>query len=82
MYNNNWWLASVLHLDVDNSEVKVNFLHPQGPASSYKYPTIPDVHTVPSSHMLTKVNPRTATGLTYTLTKKENQFTPEKLALL
>ena len=51
MYNNNWWLAFVLDLDVDNSKVKVTFLHPQGPACSYKYPTIPDVLTVPSSHI-------------------------------
>ena len=57
-----------------NSEVKVTFLHPQGPACSYKYSTIPDVLTVPSSHILIKVDPRTATGRTYTLTKKETNL--------
>ena len=79
MYNNNYWLAFVLDVDVENSKVKLTFLHPQGPACSYKYPaTILDVLKVPSSHILTKVNPRTATaGRTYTLTKKENQLATE-----
>ena len=47
MYNNNYWLAFVLDMDVENSEVKLTFLHPQGPACSYKYPTTPDVLKVP-----------------------------------
>ena len=79
MYNNNYWLAFVLGVDVENSKVKLTFLHLQGPACLYiKYPaTIPDVLKVPLSHILTEVNPRTATGRTYTLTKKENQLATE-----
>ena len=80
MYNNNWWLAFVLDLDTENSKVKVTFLHPQGPARLYRYPTVPDVLTVPLDHILTKVDPVTATGRTHTLKKKENRLAAEKLA--
>ena len=72
----------VLEGDIRNSEIKVSFLHPRGPAHSYKYPTIPDILTVPLSSILTKVNPRTATGRTYTLTKKENQSANKQLTEL
>ena len=80
VYNDKWWLAFVLDKDVENSEVTVTFLHPHGPARSHKYPTFPDILSIPSNHILTKVDPRTATGRTYTLTKKENQIATNKLA--
>ena len=42
--NDNWWLSLVLEVDIENSEIKVLFLHPRGPAHSS---TIPDILTVP-----------------------------------
>ena len=42
-----WWLACVLQLDVDNNEVRVTFLHPCGPSRSFKYPNVQDILTIP-----------------------------------
>ena len=78
-YNNKWWLAYVFDRDVENSEVKVTLLHPHAPSRLYKYPNTLDVLIVPSSNILTKVDPRTTTGHTYTLSKKEKQLAAEKL---
>ena len=68
-------------MDSDNSEVKLTFLYPHGPAHSYKYPATPDILTVTVSDILTKVDPRTATGHIYTLTKQENDLATKKLSM-
>ena len=78
-YNGEWWLAFVLAVDRENSEVKLTFLHPNGPSRSFKYPSTPDILFVPSSDILTKVEPRTPTGRTYSLTKKEMKTASDKL---
>jgi len=80
-YNGQWWLTCVLDTDSDNGEVKVTFLHPHGPSRSFKYPSIPDILTVPASDILTKVNPRTAKGRVYTLTAKESREATMKLTV-
>ena len=45
----NWWLACVLEVCSDTKEVtkevKLTFLHPYGPANSFKYPTPHNIHT-------------------------------------
>ena len=74
VYDAGWWLAYVLEVDSENFEVKLTFLHPQGSARSYKYPTIPDILSIPISDILSKVNPRTAKGRTYTLQRREKLF--------
>lgn len=33
-----WWLACVLQLSPDESQVKVSLLHPAGPSTSLRYP--------------------------------------------
>ena len=80
-YDGQWWLTCVLDTDSDNGEVKVTFLHPHGPSRSFKYPSIPDILTVPVSDILTKVNPRTAKGRVYTLTAKESREATMKLTV-
>ena len=79
-YNGQWWLAFVLGIDRENSEVKPTFLHPNGPSRSFKYPSLPDILTVSTSNIITKVEPRTPTGRTYSLTKKEMKSATDKLA--
>ena len=79
VYDAHWWLALVLETDKENAELKVTFLHPQGPSHSFKYPTQPDILVVPSSDILTKVNAKTATSHTYTLSRKESKLATEKL---
>ena len=37
-----WWLACVIETILNESSVKLTFLHPHGPSSSYKYPAHED----------------------------------------
>ena len=54
-------------------EMEVSFLHPHGPAQSFKYPIQPDILTVNTKDTLTTVNLTTTTGSTYTMTKHEEE---------
>ena len=78
-YDREWWLACVLEVDSENIEVKVTFLHPYGPTRSFRYPSVPDILTIPATNILTKVSPRTGTGHVYTLTQKESKAATAKL---
>jgi hypothetical protein len=49
-------------------EVEVSFLHPHGPAKSFRYPAVPDILIMNIKDILTAVSPSTSTGRTYTLT--------------
>ena len=62
-----------------NDEVKVSFLHPNGPSRSFRYPHRPDILNISLSDIITKVDPRTVTGRVYTLTPKERRDASEKL---
>ena len=78
-YNGHWWVACVLQLYADTSEVRLTFLHPYGPPHSFRYPRVQDILTIPISYILTTVDPRTATGRVYTLTQKESRTASKKL---
>ena len=71
VYGCNWWLACVKESIPDNHEVKVTFLHPHGPSSSYTFPEPPDVLTIDCQDVLTMVEPVTATGRTYSISENE-----------
>ena len=75
----NWWLACVLEVCSDTKEVKLTFLHPHGPANSFKYPTPHNIRTIPMDNILTLVDPRTRSGRVYCLTKKEMTAAKERL---
>ena len=75
-----WWLASVLEVDIPNAEIKVSFLHPHGPSRSFKFPSIPDIVILQSTDILTKVNPKTVTGRVYTVSAKEKRTATIKLS--
>jgi len=70
-YDGYWWLGCVLQTMLDSSEVEVNFLHPHGPARSFKYPEPADILVMSCHDILTRVEPSTATGRTYTLSDEE-----------
>jgi hypothetical protein len=79
VYENEWWLGCILSVDPENAEVKITFLHPHGPARSYRYPSIPDILSVPIPDLLARVSPYTATGRTYTITQKESRESTKRL---
>ena len=58
MYEKEWRVACVLQLDEDESAVKVNFLHPQGPSRSFRFPATLDILTVPIESILIKIDPK------------------------
>lgn len=70
-YDRRWWLASVLSKDYESEDVEVTFLHPSGPAPSFVFPRNPDILKVNIKQILTRVNPNTATGRTYVISKNE-----------
>ena len=79
MAEGKWWLACVLHLSLDESHVKLTFLHPSGPSSLFKYLLTEHIETVPIKNILTTVDARTRTGRVYMLSKKESKTASEKL---
>ena len=46
LYEENWWLACGLEVCNANKEVKLTFLHPHGPSSSFKYPEPQNIHNI------------------------------------
>ena len=82
-YDNNWYVACVLDTFIDMFEVKVSFLHPAGPSNSYKYPKLSEQALLPSSDVLTLVNPSIhKRGRVYYFTdKKETNDTDRAMRL-
>ena len=72
-YNASCWLGYVLNVDASLRTITVTFLHPCIPSTSFVYPVRQDVMDVDPSDVLTLVNPVTATGRTYTVTRKNMQ---------
>ena len=65
----------------ETKEVRLTFLHPYGPANSFKYLTPHNIRTLPMDNIntLTLVDPRTRSGRVYSLTKKEMTAAKERL---
>ncbi len=68
-----WYLACVLQTDAITSKVTLSYLEPPGPATSFKFPAKEDTLCVPSSDILTLVDPVTAMGRTYRLKPVETE---------
>ena len=79
LYDEKWWLACVLQIIQEDSQVKLTFLHPLGPSSSFKYPGTQDIRTLPIKNILTLVDPRSRSGRVYTLSKDETKVSSGKL---
>ena len=79
-YKNQWWVACVLQTDSENVKVKLTLLHPHGPCQSFKYPTVPDLLTLPLTDILTLVKPRTTTGRVLPITQKDSKIASDKLS--
>ncbi|KAL5477704.1 hypothetical protein EMCRGX_G024538 [Ephydatia muelleri] len=73
VYNEACWLGCVLSVVESECVVTVKFLHPKLPSSSFVFPDQEDVMDIDPSDILTHVNPITATGRTYTLSKTKIQ---------
>ncbi len=66
-YNGDWWIAFVDNLNSEARQVRVKFVHPHGPNTSFVFPEPQDMLIVDISDILTTVDTSTATGCAYTL---------------
>lgn len=80
-YDGKWYAACVLSVDSINEEITLSFLHPPAPFHSCAYPTPEDKLSVPFSDILTRINPTTVTGRSYSLNKHEVKLADHKLSL-
>lgn len=82
-YDGHWWLGCVMQTFPELNEVEVNFLHPHGPAQSFRFPQTTDILTVSCLDILNKTGLQptiSITGRTYTLTTQEMTATTMTLA--
>lgn len=74
-YDRKWWIGSVRSKSEEHNDCEIVFMHPHGPASSFKWPQREDVCWVPQEHILCKIQvPTTSTGRSYHImqTDREN----------
>jgi len=55
VYDGEWWLGNITEISTDNDDVKVSFMHPHGPATSFCWPSTIDHCWVPIVHILCQV---------------------------
>ncbi len=72
-WNGQWFLASVMSVDTILGDVRLSFLRPPGPAVNFSFPPCPDIGIIPSSAVLSCVDPLMSgsSGRAYKLSKKE-----------
>ena len=73
VYNEACWLGCMLSVMESECVDTVKFQHPHLPSISFVFPDQEDVMDIDSSDILTDVNPITATGRTYTLSKTDTR---------
>ena len=54
-YDDQYWIGIVLEIDQTASDVRVKFMHPQYPSSSFNWPSRDGVCWVPRSHIVTEI---------------------------
>ena len=72
-YDGESWLGCVVGAHETEHAITVKFLHPCIPAPCFVFPEQEDLLDIDLSDVLTCVNATTATGRTYTLSRKEMQ---------
>ena len=78
MYDGFWWIGLII--EKDEEDVLVKFMHPHGPAHSFKWPNFEDKCWLPYNHILMKIDsPTTLTGRTYIITKEDNNKILQKI---
>ena len=72
LYDLKWWIGIAMDVNDEEGDILVKFMHPNGPARSFSWPSNDDVCLVPSTHILHKLEvPTTTTGRQYTLDKAD-----------
>lgn len=61
-YDGFWWLGCVVKMKQESRLVKVNFLHPHGPAPSFFFPEREDIFEIDVADFLKSAAPLTTQG--------------------
>jgi len=78
-HEEDWWIGCVLNVDEDIRNIKIELLCPHGQAITVFQIPIQILHVmVPYVDILTKVDPRTVTGHTYTKSEQESKIASNK----
>lgn len=72
-YEDQWYLGAVTETSDEHEDVKVNSLHPQGPATSFKYPERRDELWVPLANVLACVELSTDNHRLYRLEQQTQE---------
>ena len=72
LYDSFWWLGLVTQVDVEQGNVKVQFMFPHGPHKTFNWPETEDSCYVPIKNILCQISSSTTTtGRTYKITDEE-----------
>ena len=67
VYDNNWFIALIHYISVENNDILIKFMSPSGPAPSFKWPRHEEIIHKPIHHVLcmTEGPSTTASGRMY-----------------
>ena len=66
IYNTFWWVGIVTEVNIHESDLKIEFLHPHGPRKTFSWPSVADKCFVPALNILGIITaPTTITGRIY-----------------
>ena len=72
LYNSFWWVGLIIQVDMEQSDVKVQFMFPQEPHKRFNWPETKDSCYVSMKNILCQISsPTTTTGRTYKITDEE-----------
>ena len=52
IYDTFWWIGIVTEMNVHESDLKIEFLHPHGPTKTFSWPSVADKYFAPASNIL------------------------------
>ena len=72
LYDSFWWVGLVTQVDVEQGDVRVQFMFPHVPCKTFNWPETEDSCYVPIKKILYQISsPTTTTGPTYKITDEE-----------
>ena len=69
IYEGNWYAGAILDVEMDENDIKVNSLHPNGPAKAFKFPERVDELWVPAQNIIRQICLTTENHRQYNLTQ-------------
>ena len=74
--NSFWWVGIITMVDKEAGDVKIDFMHPNGPRKTFNWPQHTDTCYVPIKNIIHKIAaPTTSTGRTYKIDEDDYQKT-------